>query len=156
MRHTKLKIVLKHSITYFISDRKKGIIDIWLWYINVQTKRQENIHFSGKDLGILRFPVISNTQTCAQETEWSFEGFISVKVNQNASCSNCPTRLKTSRRLGSHEAEEVYSAWEPSLIAGVGSCWSLHIPLAALLTQNTLMTSPLAAEPHCEVIHVSM
>lgn len=58
---------------------------------------------------------------------------------------------------GRHTAEEVYSASVPSLSAGGDSCWSLHILLAALLTQNTLMTSPqLTAEPRCEVIHVSM
>lgn len=48
----------------------------------------------------------------------------------------------------SHTAEEVYSARVPSLSAAVGSCWSLHILLTALLTQNTLMTSPLLLPCH--------
>lgn len=54
----------------------------------------------------------------------------------------------------SHTAEEVYSARVPSLSAAVGSCWSLHILLAALLTQNTLMTSPLFLP--CRTVKSSM
>lgn len=50
--------------------------------------------------------------------------------------------------IGNHRAEEVYSACVPSLTVGVGSCWSLHILLATLLTQNTLMTSPLLLPSH--------
>lgn len=118
---------------YLLLDKhkKKLMLEVnYTWQHNI------NIKF-----GIL-WLLVTNTQTCKQPSadRSGFQRFISLEMDQTTSCSDCPKKWRYS---GSHTAEEVYSAWVPSLSPGVGSCWSLHIPLAALLTQNTLMTSPL-------------
>lgn len=117
-----------------------------LMSISVGNKLREDIKFNSKEFGILWLPVISNTDWWT--TKW-------VQINDAVyfqSNGSDYIMLSLSKIIlwysASHSAEEVYSARVPSLTVGGGSCWSLHILLAALLTQNTLMTSPLSLPSH--------
>lgn len=126
------------------------LLDIWwaLEEVHVGSKLCEDIKFKSNEFGISWLPVIihrllNNKLSADQWGFWRLFPWKWIKLHHALT-----VQKKILWYSGSHSAEEVYSAWVPSLSAAGGSCWSLHILLAALLTQNTVMTSPLSLPSH--------